>query len=620
MSLDDDPQQLTRRQFVQTAGAAVLIASTNADASSEPSRSFEHGNPLDEVTYGQVELRPGLHQSQLEQTHSVLMGLDENSLLRPFRARARFDAPGVELGGWYSSDGAVPAHCFGQWLSALSRYYAMTGDEATRAKVHRLVEGFAATVEPEGKFYERYPDARGYSYDLTALGLIDAHRLTHQANALKALAGTTRAVAQYLPGKAVPLFGKLVCDPGRQCKDHTYVIPENQFIAWQHSGDPLHLKMARQYLFDELFDPLSRGENALRGRHAYTYANALCSAAKAYLVLGDDKYLRAAKNGFAFIDSQSYATGGWGPNEVFTPHGPDSDNPKGVKIDDLHDSLAKTDKSFETCGAYAHFKLTRYLLRITKDPRYGDSLERVMYNTVLGAKPLQPDGRAFYYSSYSPAARKEYAHEAKGEWVRWPCCGGSLPQVAADYRIGAYFSDPEGPYVNLYIPSTLRWKQRGNEIALSQTGSYPLGDEVTLTVSASRPSQFTLRLRIPAWAKNASVAVNGKRIAETVEPGTFASLRREWKSGDRIELELPHSLELKPVDAQHPHTAALACGPLVLFAIANEAPKVSSQELLAAKRSNPSSEEWIADTAQGQLRFLPWWAIKEETYFTYLSI
>ena len=55
----------------------------------------------------------------------------------------------------------------------------------------------------------------------------------------------------------------------------------------------------------------------------------------------------------------------------------------------LGPSLTDMHKSFETpCGAYAHFKLTRYLLRITRDARYGDGMERVLYNTVLGAKPF----------------------------------------------------------------------------------------------------------------------------------------------------------------------------------------------------------------------------------------
>lgn len=162
-------------------------------------------------------------------------------------------------------------------------------------------------------------------------------------------------------------------------------------------------------LFDELFDPLSRGENVLPSLHAYTHVNAMCSAAKAYLVLGDEKYLRAALHGFRFVDEQSYATGGWGPHERFVPIREDIKE-KIPAIANLYDSLEKTGASFETpCGSWAHFKLTRYLLRITKDSKYGDSMERVMYNSALDATPLQPDGRTFYYSNYSPLLLRNIA-------------------------------------------------------------------------------------------------------------------------------------------------------------------------------------------------------------------
>ena len=97
----------------------------------------------------------------------------------------------------------------------------------------------------------------------------------------------------------------------------------------------------------------------------------------AYMVGGSQMHLQAAKNAFAMLLQQSFATGGWGPDEQLRAPG----------SDDVFASLSKTHASFETpCGSYAHFKVTRYLLRVTRDSRYGDSMERMMYNTVLGAQ------------------------------------------------------------------------------------------------------------------------------------------------------------------------------------------------------------------------------------------
>lgn len=611
-----------RRSIKQNEESSVTRVGATNSTQIEPQRSYEYGNPLKEFLYGQIDFEAGVHQAQLEQTHGVLMGLDEDSLLKPFRARAGFDAPGAELGGWYSSDGYVPGHTFGQWISALSRYYAITGDSQTRAKVDRLVEAFKETVEPEGKFYRKY-HFLAYSYDFLACGLADAHQFAHQTNALAVLAASTRVVSQHLSGKAVEMRIDPKRDPDEHCLDHNYVLPENQLIAWQRGGDSAHLQMAQQYMLDEFFDPLARGENILGGLQAYTHVNALSSAAKAYLVLGDEKYLHAAKNGFAYVDAQSYTTGGWGPNEVFLLSSEDAEYKyKLPEFKSLGESIGKTCRHFETsCGAYSHFKLTRYLLRITKDSVYGDSMERVMYNTVLGAKPLRTNGQSFYYSDYSPGARKVYFTGAEGIAPgEWPCCSGTLPQIAADYRISTYFHDENGVFVNLYIPSTLRWKQRSTDVCLRQSGQYPSEGRISLRITAGNSSSFTLRLRIPVWARNPSICVNGKKISSPVIPGTFTALHREWKSGDEIELELPSSLELKPVDSRQPNVVSLVHGPVVLFAIAHDTPMLSRKELLSARRTSSGADEWVVKTDSGSLRFLPWWLITDEQYSTYLTV
>jgi len=234
-----------------------------------------------------------------------------------------------------------------------------------------------------------------------------------------------------------------------------------------------------------------------------------------------------------------------------------------------------------------------------------------MYNTVLGAKPLLADGSAFYYSDCNFKGRKVY-HNA-----RWPCCSGTLPQVAADYRINAYFRDSNGLYVNLYLPSTLRWTQDGSQLSLTQKSDYPLEGGLRLELTASKSTEFSIHLRIPAWAQGASIAVNGKRVPGSYHPGQFAELHRVWKNSDRIEVEFPMPLRLESIDARHPQTVALLRGPLVLFAITDAPPVVSVQQLLAAKRTRPQT--WQVQTSSGAISMLPFTAIAEQEYSTYLT-
>ena len=567
--------------------------------------------PLEEFTYAEVALNSKMHERQFDDTISVLMSLSEDSLLKPLRRMAGQPAPGEELGGWYlydpnydrskSNDGFAPGATFGQWVSSFARAYAITRSPEFRDKVLRLNHLYAQTISPDFYVRNRFP---AYCYDKFVCGLIDSYKFAGDSAAFSILERTTDTALPHLPPKSVE-HGQS-WRPGTDetyTWDESYTISENLFLAYERGAGRRYRVLGMQYLDDLYYDPLAEGRSDLAGRHAYSYVNSLCSAMQAYLTIGDEKYLRAAKNGFDFIAAQSYATGGWGPDE--TLQAPDSP--------DIAASLTRTHRNFETpCGSYAHFKLTRYLLRVTRDPRYGDSMERVMYNTILGALPLQADGRAFYYSDYNFEGSKFYHSE------RWPCCSGTLPQVAADYRISSYFRDAHGLYVNLYVPSTVNWTQKGARVSLTQETSYPFDSMIRVAVETSYPVQFALRLRIPAWAAKPSVSVNGKGVGDAVEPGSFATIEREWKTNDRVELDLPMPLRLEPLDQHHEDTVALLSGPLVLFPLGKGTRSGTRSQLLAAKATAPA--QWVTEVQGGLIVFVPFTAIHEEPYSTYVKL
>jgi hypothetical protein len=343
----------------------------------------------------------------------------------------------------------------------------------------------------------------------------------------------------------------------------------------------------------------------LAGHHAYSYVNSLSSAMMAYMVGGSQMHLQAAKNAFGMLLEQSFATGGWGPDEKLRAPG----------SDDVFASLSNTHASFETpCGSYAHFKVTRYLLRVTRDSRYGDSMERMMYNTVLGAKALEDNGQSFYYSDYNFNGERVY-HRAT-----WPCCSGTLPQVAADYRIQAYFHDDNNIFVNLYIPSTLRWSRGDGTFSLTQAGTWPYDPDISFVVNTATLSEMTLHFRIPAWTRDATLSVNGRRWTGELTPGQFAAVKRTWKNGDRVELELPLPARLEAIDSQHPNTVAVMCGPLVLFALkplqTSPMPSFGKDALLNLQRI--SQREWQVRGGDATYRLVPFTEIGSEPYTTYL--
>jgi DUF1680 family protein len=600
----------SRREFLRSASAAAAALAA-PDIWIPRAFATESTKPLEPFDYTDVTLDSDLHEKQLHETHAVLMELSEDSLLKPFRQMAGQPAPGEDLGGWYHYEpgplpdngvGFAPAAPFGQWVSALARMSAILNSQETRDKVIRLNRLYAQTIS--GDFYHnnRFPT---YCYDKLVLGLLDSRRLAGDRDAFAILEQTTNAALPHFAGHAVEHGVEWRTDHSGDdwTWDESYTIAENLFLAYQQGAGDRYRELGRQYLDDVYYDPLARGESNLNGRHAYSHVNSLSSAMQAYLTLGSEKHFRAARNAFDMIEEQSFATGGWGPDEMLRAPG----------SDDVYDSLTNTHHSFETpCGSYAHFKLARYLLRVTRNARYGDSMERVMYNTVLGAKPLLPNGSTFYYSDYNFKGSKFYHQN------QWPCCAGTLPQVAADYRINCYFRDADGIYVNLYVPSSVRWTNDGKTLSLKQTSNYPFASGVTLELMASSKTEFTVNLRIPAWALGASVAVNGKRMKEAVTPGKFAAIRRRWKSGDRIEVDLPLRPRLEAINPRHPDTVALLNGPLVLFATGTTPGQIKKEELLAVKKVGP--QEWEAQTSKGAMLLLPFTAITDEAYTTYRKV
>ena len=607
----------SRRAFLQSATALAAASLTaSSSAFSDPSAHGDAAPSLNQFGYGDVELLEGPLQEQFETNHAFYRDLDEDSLLKPFRQRAGLPAPGEDMGGWYSwaplgdldkpgDNGFAPCHSFGQYLSALARDYAATGDKSTQEKVHRIVRNFAPAISSHFWDDHRFP---AYTYDKISIGLLDAHQFAGAPGALAALDKTLDSVSTRLPSGGISR-AEQYARPHKDesfCWDEPYTLPENFFLAWKRGAGDRYRDLAIRFLADDWYwNPLAAGENVLPGKHAYSHVNAMSSAMQAYLVLGSEKHLRAAKNGFDFVrTTQSFATGGWGPDEDFREPG----------IGEIGESLTKTHSSFETpCGSYAHFKITRYLLRATRDSRYGDSMERVLYNCILGVKPIKKDGHGFYYSDYNQDGSKFY-HPYK-----WHCCTGTFSQITADYGISAYFHDDRGIYVNLYVPSKVTWTHGHDRVTLTQMTIYPHVPSTQIVVTAEKASSFPIYLRIPSWAgPKTRVTVNGKQESIAIEPGKFASIARTWKSNDRIEIEFDMPTTLEPVDPQHPALMAAVHGPLALFAVGDIPPSVSRSDLSSVAQTAHGSSDWRTATVAVTMR--PFTAIQDERYRLYQKL
>jgi DUF1680 family protein len=192
-------------------------------------------------------------------------------------------------------------------------------------------------------------------------------------------------------------------------------------------------------------------------------------------------------------------------------------------------------------------------MEFTGEAHYGDWIERLFYNGSGAALPLRPGGRNFYYSDYriSGGLKVDY-------WENFTCCSGTYIQDMADYHNLIYYQDASSLYVNLYVPSEVaaHWGS-----VVQETG-YPETETSTFTIGGS--GKFALKLRVPGWSKDMSVAVNGQPSGVACRPGEWVSLERTWHAGDRVEARIPLHLRYEAVDRWHPRRVAVVRGPVVL--------------------------------------------------------
>ena len=606
----------TRRKFLHGAlsATAAFPLSRFAPAAPLPQTPPVRLPRLHSPHYNQVQPPPGFPTVQTQNSLEILATLDDDALLKPFRAMGDLPAPGRDIGGWYGylpsynwhggDAGLAPGHCFGQWTSALARFSAARNDASAGERATKLQALLNDAITPDFFDKSRFP---AYTLDKFNCGLMDAHALLNDKQAFESLEKVHRCAAPSLPASARER--DIVWREGRDPSytwDESYTLPENLYLLYAMDAGDRYRTMAQRFLLDSFFDPLARGENNLGGRHGYSHANALCSAMQAWFVDGSQKHLQAAMNGYKFILAQSYATGGFAPDEMFT-------KPASGK---LLASLTDTHNSFETpCCTYALLKLSRYLLQATRDGLYGDAMERVLWNTMFGCLPLQPDGHAFYYADNNQQAQRIYSAH------RWPCCAGTYTQVAADYGINTWQLGPEGDpgiWVNLYLPGTLECSISGARWQLKQDGDYPASEHVHLHLTASHATPFTLQLRIPAWCDAASVRINGQSTPVHPRQG-FAAIHRTWHNGDRIDLHLPAQLRLEPLPTTAGDPASpfvtLCWGPWVLMPIAPN-PEAHESDLLRAERISPT--EWRVHRPTGDLYLRPFPFVGDGTYATYI--
>jgi uncharacterized protein len=557
-------EKLGRRDFLGAAAALTplvqsALSAQNTGAVNEAGRTSPYKRvTIEPFDYTGVTLRQGFWQRQASAGRDFYLGLSNDDILHGYRVAAgAAGAPGRALGGWCSPNSNT---VFGQWLQSMARMQRAYGDKDLLEKANILVSEYAkcwpgmsqGSARGNGRGAQGGPTGGlgHYAYEKLAGGLLDMHHYASHPEALALCDKITEAAAANFNRDRVPA-NRTPWELHSGRPGEWYTLAENLYRAYQLTGNSMYQEFANVWLYPAYWDKFAETSDPkdAQGVHAYSHCNTFSSAALAYDVTGDAKYLTILKNFYDWMQKrQTYATGGYGPDERFV-----------FSDGALGDSLEVYSASFECpCDSWAAFKLSKYLIMYTGEARYGDWIERLLYNGIGAALPIKDRGLHMYYMDYHlGSCLKYYSRNA------FTCCSGTYFQNITEYSNLIYFKDAKTLFVNLYVPSEVEWNGPAGTVKLRQTTEYPEADSSTLSLTMERPATFALKLRVPAWSNGFALKVNGQVEPAEIRPGQWATISREWKSGDTVGITIPLRFRRVPIDEQHSNRIAIVRGPVV---------------------------------------------------------
>jgi DUF1680 family protein len=201
-------------------------------------------------------------------------------------------------------------------------------------------------------------------------------------------------------------------------------------------------------------------------------------------------------------------------------------------------------------------KLTQHLFSWEPSARTMDFYERGLYNHILASQDPE-QGMFVYLMSLKPGHFKTYSTPDNSFW----CCVGSGMENHAKYGEAIYFHNSTSLFVNLFIPSTVAWAEKG--LSVTQETKFPEGETTRLSVKAEKSVAFAMQIRWPEWSEELSVRVNGKRQKVSGKPGQYVSVNRTWADKDRVDVEFAMKLRTEALPGSS-NMVAVLYGPIVL--------------------------------------------------------
>ncbi|WP_327659631.1 MULTISPECIES: glycoside hydrolase family 127 protein [unclassified Streptomyces] len=604
-------------------GAAHSLAAHSLAKDLPPYVGAGSTAPVRPFRLNEVALGKGLFQEKRDRVKAFIRAYDERRFLVLFnKVAGRPNPPGIEVPGGWEDGGLLSGHWAGHYLTALAQSHVDQGEQVYKDKLDRMVSELGACQDalkgktvhpgylgalpedtvlragpPRFAVYGSDPDtntwASWYTQHKIMRGLLDAYTLTgnEQAFEIVRTMADWAHLALTLGDIEHPDYkGPVTRDDLNYLWD-TYIAGEyggaNEVLAEIHAltGDARHLETAR--LFDSresLFEACVENRDILvttdenrPGRrrpnhlHANTHVPNFIGYLRVFEQNRDDDYRRAAENFFGMVvPHRMFAHGGTSGTVPGSNTNPEAFQNR----DNIAHAIAGD--GAESCTTYNLLKLARNLFTLDPDPAYMDYYERGLVNMVLGQRAdtdRTDDPQLAYFQPLTPGAAREYDNTGT-------CCGGSGLEGGTKYQETVYFrsADDKTLWVNLYVPSTLRWRDR--DFTVTQTTGFPREQRSTLKIDGR--GRLALKLRVPGWVADTkdgfAVSVNGRRrTGPRPKPGSYLTIDRDWRPGDTVEVSMPFTVRIERA-IDRPEVQSVFWGPL-LMPVLGEVAKGEFQEL-----------------------------------------
>jgi len=547
---------------------------------------------LRSVDIDDVRWTKGFWAEKFDQCHKVMIPNMWDVLSDPERAHAWQNfriAAGLENGEfrgnwWMDGD-------FYKWIEASSYVYALTKDKKLDKLMDKVIAVIKKAQQKDG--YIHTPTIIGHGtlisrtkqtkysnqterwqnlgkHELYCMGhLMTAACIHYRATGKTNFLDIAKKTGDYLYKTFVP------CPPELA---HFGFNPSNIMGAvelYRTTKDPKYLTLAKTFVdmrgsapggTDQNQDRVSLRQETEAVGHAVTANYLYAGAADVYAEIGDKTLLDALERIWQdVVFKKMYITGATGALHQGV-------SPRGDKVHEAYGreyQLPNSTAYNETCANIANAMWNWRMLALSGQARFADIMELVLYNSALSG--ISIDGKNFFYTnvlrrtkgtpflSWDLATRQSY--------LTCFCCPPNIVRTIAKAHGWAYSLSDEGVWINLYGSNILETEMLdGSKLKLIQETDYPWDGEIKITVDSPKKKEFSIMLRIPGWTKQAYLKVNGRAVNEILKPGTYQELRRIWKKGDLVELNLlmkPQLIIANPFVEEVRNQVAIKRGPIV---------------------------------------------------------